>query len=64
MTHDPSRKHFFARLLGFAAAGSVLPTLFAKSTPAITPANSALPSSGKLRIRPDARAVARRADTV
>jgi len=61
VSHDPSRKQFFAKLLGAAAAVSVAPKLLAKSSPAaVTPAVSALP----VMVRPEARAVARRADSV
>jgi len=62
VTHDPSRKRFFAHLLGLAAATGFAPKLLAKfgSAAALAPAASGTP----LAVRPDARAVARRAGTV
>jgi hypothetical protein len=61
VTHNSSRKHFFAKLLGVVAATSVFPKLFAQ-TPSPTPsASTASKSSGAaFQIRHDARAVARR----
>ena len=61
VSHDPSRKQFFAKLLGAAAAVSVAPGLLAKSAPSnSTPAAPATP----VAVRPEVRAVARRADSV
>lgn len=61
VSHDSSRKQFFAKLLGAAAAMSVAPKLLAKSAPsAATPAVPALP----VVVRSEVRAVARRADSV
>lgn len=63
VSHDPSRKKFLARLLGIVAASSLLPKLFAKSTPA----PSVLPSSSQsseFQLRAAPRTVARRADSL
>jgi hypothetical protein len=61
VTHNPSRKYFFAKLLGVVAAAGVLPKALAKPT-----VDAALPekqSGAKKRfeVRHDERAVARRA---
>jgi len=61
VSHDSSRKQFFAKLVGLAAAFAVVPKFLAKSTPAATtPVAPAAP----VDLRPEARAVARRADAV
>ncbi|MCX6952362.1 MAG: hypothetical protein NTV51_09380 [Verrucomicrobia bacterium] len=61
MNHDPSRKQFFAKLLGAAAAVSIAPNVLAKPAPtAASPAAPALP----VVVRAEVRAVARRADSV
>ena len=64
MTHNPSRKHFFAKLLGVVGAASVLPKVFAKpdssggGTPAGLPRGAS--SVPRFEVRHDTRAVARR----
>jgi hypothetical protein len=62
VTHNSSRKAFLARLLGVTALLGSFPKLFAKAatTSVITPDSNARP----FELRPDARAVARRADSV
>jgi hypothetical protein len=56
-----SRKHFFAKLLGAAAAASALPKAFATpSEPAVSSPSAPAANSRKFEIRGDARAVARR----
>jgi hypothetical protein len=65
VTHNPSRKQFFAKLLGVVATASLLPKALAQSADAPvagTPGASAK-SSHRFEIRTDARAVARR-DTI
>jgi len=59
VTHDLSRKQFFAKLLGLTAAVGVLPKLLAKSAPPAAPVSVDTP----VRVRPEARAVARRSET-
>lgn len=61
VSHDPTRKHFFAKLIGLIAAAGLAPRLLAK-TPA-RPA-SAPAATGGIELRPETRAVARRADSV
>ncbi|MSU48589.1 MAG: hypothetical protein EXS37_05750 [Opitutus sp.] len=66
MTHHTSRKKFFGKLLGVAAAATVAPKLFANSVPGASPASTPArsPSTGRaFELRHDARAVVRR-DTV
>jgi hypothetical protein len=63
VTHNSSRKHFFAKLLGVVAATSVFPKLFAKTAPRA--ASAVFPPTPGSRnrafeIRHDPRAVARR----
>jgi hypothetical protein len=63
VTHNPSRKQFFAKLLGVVAATSVFPKLFAKS--ASPAADASLADANKVtaarfEVRHDQRAVARR----
>jgi hypothetical protein len=62
VTHNSSRKHFFAKLLGVVAATSVTTKLVANSaSPAPTAQNPAASSggSGRFEIRNDVRAVSR-----
>ena len=61
VSHDPSRKQFFAKLLGAAAAVTVAPPLLAKSAPSHS--TSAAPATPVV-VRAEVRAVARRADSV
>jgi hypothetical protein len=56
VSHDTSRKQFFAKLAGLAAAVAVVPKVLAKSAP-VAPA-------APVNVRPETRAVARRADSV
>jgi hypothetical protein len=59
LSHDTSRKQFFAKLLGLPAVIGVLPKLLTK--PALeTPAPEATP----VAVRPESRAVVRRVDAV
>jgi hypothetical protein len=61
VSHDPSRKQFFAKLLGAAAAIAVAPKVLAKAAPSnSTPEAPAIP----VLVRPEVRAVARRAGSV
>ena len=60
VSHDPSRKRFFAKLLGATAALAVVPKFLAKTAPVVTPAAPAVP----VNLRPEPRAVARRAGSV
>ena len=61
VSHDPTRKHFFAKIIGLIAAAGLAPRLLAKAPaqPAQTPV-----ASGGIELRPETRAVARRADSV
>jgi hypothetical protein len=59
VSHDPSRKQFFAKLLGLTALAGFLPKMLAKSSVA-APAPAAEP----VTVRPDSRAVARRTETL
>jgi hypothetical protein len=62
VTHNSSRKHFFAKLLGVVAATSVIPKLAAKSASTVSTAQDSTSSSrvaGRFEIRHDTRAVAR-----
>lgn len=54
MSHDPTRKHFFAQLLGLTAAVGLLSKLGAKVTQ-----GSKAPAETPVQIRPETRAVAR-----
>jgi hypothetical protein len=63
VSHDPSRKQFFAKLLGLIAAAGVAPKLLARSSS--TPAAESVRSAPMpFQLRPEARAVSRRADSV
>jgi len=66
VTQHPSRKQFVAKLLGVVAASSVVTKLFAKSenSTVVSGAATAAPASRSLEVRRDARAIARRTDTV
>jgi len=60
VSHDPSRKQFFAKLLGAAAAVAVAPKLIAESA-----SSNALPAPvSPVVVRSETRAVARRAGSV
>jgi len=61
VSHDPSRKRFLGKLTGLLALAGIAPRLVAKSAAAVTaPAEIARP----VVLRPDSRAVARRAESV
>ncbi|WP_414663821.1 hypothetical protein [Horticoccus sp. 23ND18S-11] len=63
MTHNSTRKHFFAKLLGVVAATSMLPKLFSQSVSAAATGTSGAAASTpapQFKLRHDARAVARR----
>jgi hypothetical protein len=62
VSHDPSRKSFLAKLIGFIAVAGVAPRVVAKSAVSVTPADRPAPVS-PFTVRPDDRAVPRRADT-
>jgi hypothetical protein len=66
VTQQPSRKQFFAKLLGASAALAVSPKLFAKSTSGALSAAASQPSAPapRLQVRVEGRAVARRAETI
>jgi hypothetical protein len=62
VTHNPSRKQFFGKLLGAVTTASVLPKVLANSAAApVAAAASPSPKAPRVfQIRADARAVARR----
>jgi hypothetical protein len=61
VTHNPTRKKFFANLLGGIAAASVAPKIFAETSAGAQPAvDTAVKAPRRLEIRPEPRAVARR----
>jgi len=63
VSHDPSRKSFLGKLIGLFAVASLAPRVLAK-----TAVNAATEDSKKapapFSLRPDSRAVSRRADSV
>ena len=59
MSHDPSRKHFLAKLIGLVAVAGLAPKLLAKSAAPATPTPVKSPV---VSLRPETRAVARRGD--
>ncbi len=61
VSHDPTRKHFFAKIIGLIAAVGLAPRLLAKAPPQPAPAPAA---SVGIELRPETRAVARREDSV
>jgi len=63
VSHDPSRKQFFAKLLGLTAVAGLAPKLLAGSSSKAAPAPAPV-TSGSIQLRPEARAVARRVDSV
>lgn len=56
MSHDPSRKHFLAKLLGLAAVTGLAPKLLAKPE---TKQGSSRPAEKPFALRPETRAVPR-----
>jgi hypothetical protein len=64
VTHNPTRKQFFAKMFGLAAAFSIVPKLLAKPFAGVSAAAGASGAAAPVVIRPDPRAVARRAETV
>jgi len=60
VSHDPSRKHFFAKLLGLIAAVGLAPKLLSKSREQSV-ADQAAPA---VALRPESRAIARSAESV
>jgi hypothetical protein len=61
VSHDPTRKSFLAKLIGLVAVAGLAPRLVTKA--ATTPP-AAKPTAPSIHLRPDSRAVARRADSV
>lgn len=59
MSHDPTRKHFFAQLLGLTAAVGLLSKIGAKVTP-----GSQVTAEAPVQIRPETRAVPRDVNAV
>jgi hypothetical protein len=65
VTHHPSRKHFFAKLLGLVAVSGVLPKVVAGPAGGTVPAAGGQPElQGKIVCRGDSRTVARRVDSL
>jgi hypothetical protein len=62
VSHDPSRKHFFAKLLGLVTAAGIAPALLAKSTGTVACAPA--PATPAIKLRPAPHTVARRADSL
>jgi hypothetical protein len=60
VSHDPSRKHFFAKLLGLIAAVGLAPKLLSKPLGQ----SVAGPTPTAVNLRPESRAVARREESV
>jgi hypothetical protein len=66
VTYHPSRKQFFGQLFGLAAACAAVPKLLAKPFTAASRAGDASGAAAKMpvEVRTDARAVARRSDSI
>ena len=64
MSQDHSRKHFLAKFIGLIAAASFVPKLFSRPAGIAegTDVSAARPAS--FQLKPEARAVARSADSV
>ena len=63
VSHDPSRKSFLAKLIGLVAVAGFAPRMLAKS-PGSTVSTRPSPAVSPFTLRSDARAVARRVDSV
>lgn len=61
LSEQQSRKHFLAKLLGLVAAAVALPRVFVKSTADKSPGQ---PAASPVPVAVEARAVARRNDSV
>ena len=61
MSHDPSRKTFLLKLLGFTAAAGFAARCFTRTAKR---AAAQAPASAPIALRTEPRAIARRADTV
>jgi len=64
VSHEPSRKQFFAKLLGFAASLAFVRKFVAKSAPGLSGSNGPAAPAAPVVLRPETRAIARRADSV
>ncbi|MFA6962499.1 MAG: hypothetical protein WC205_17215 [Opitutaceae bacterium] len=62
MSHQHSRKTFFAKLLGLFAVAGVAPKLLAKSS--ASPAAAPVSAEAPFKVTQDSRTVARSGDTV
>jgi hypothetical protein len=62
VSHQHSRKTFFAKLLGLLAITGVAPKLLAK--PAASPADVTVSETAPFKVSQDSRTVARSGDTV
>ena len=61
MSHDPSRKTFLLKLLGFTAAAGFAARFFTRTAKR---AAAKAPASAPVALRTEPRAIARRTDTV
>lgn len=61
MSHDPSRKTFLLKMLGFTAGAGFAARFFSR---AVKRAAAKAPASAPIVLRTEPRAIARRADTV
>jgi hypothetical protein len=62
VSHQHSRKTFFAKLLGLFAVAGVAPKLLAK--PSVSPASAPVSASAPFKVSQDNRTVARSGDSV
>jgi hypothetical protein len=62
VSHQHSRKTFFAKLLGLFAVAGVAPKLLAR--PSASPADAPVSKAAPFKVSQDSRTVARSADTV
>jgi hypothetical protein len=60
VTHNSTRKQFFARLLGVVAVTSVFPKLFGRTVSSAAAPSTSSTAAVPFEIRHDGRAVARR----
>jgi hypothetical protein len=64
VSHHPSRKQFFAKLFGLAAIAGLISKVSARPDAAARNSGGLNPRHNAVVIRPDARAVARRAESI
>jgi hypothetical protein len=64
VSQDHSRKHFLAKFIGLIAVGGLVPKLFSRSEGTRSAPDISAARPAAFQLKPETRAIARRADSV